>query len=574
MGKWLEVEFHPLLLCKRVEATLKLIEEDDEKSQLQQYLPALREITLVRLLKQVSQVYQSICFKRLLDLAPFATSFELERVIVDCVRHNDMQIRVDHRSRTVHFGTELAEAQSISETEGPHLQDMPSEQFRKQLMVMQETLERNLKIINPDRIKDENLSLRRSILDCYQKSKDGDHLRLLERQKHIERRKEYLEQLSLSRTEEEQKRQEIVVLENQKKEEARLALEREEREKAKAQELLMEKKQQHLKEKVQQLMQTEIGKKVMQKLDDKTLAEIDFRQLNIKQEEEMENEKRLLHTRLRNQERTLDHTERAKRKLEIPLLEEIIKNDYAYDEQLWQQKEQNRIADAIAERSYAIKNRDRLGRMKEDKLEFMSTLLSQRRTKYEEKLAEYEDNVRKERKIRLENRRLDRIEERKRKYKVGKAEEEKRLQDEELKRKKEEKEQEEAKEKAKRDEDAEMQRQRKKDDEKPKNVYVPRFMRNLNNQSKDNNSHDKEKLEAQVISTNREVSQWKKGGNTAQSPARVRDASEEIDEGKSMWKKGGTRVQPPYQSERVGDGYRDMRGRDGYSDQMPEAQDR
>ena len=47
LHKWLEVEFHPLLLCKRVEATLKLIEEDDEKSQLQQYLPALREITLV-----------------------------------------------------------------------------------------------------------------------------------------------------------------------------------------------------------------------------------------------------------------------------------------------------------------------------------------------------------------------------------------------------------------------------------------------------------------------------------------------------------------------------------------------
>merc|ERR1712223_2136323 len=98
--------------------------------------------------------------------------------------------------------------------------------------------------------------------------------------------------------------------------------------------------------------------------------------------------------------------------------------------------------------------------------------------------------------------------------------------------------------------------------------------RNLDNQSKDNNSHDKENLEAQELSTNREVSQWKKGGNTAQSPARVRDASEEIDEGKNMWKKGGTRVQPPYRSERVGEGYRDMRGRDGYSDRMPNVQDR
>ena len=75
------------------------------------YLPAVKEVTLVRLLKQVSQVYQSVCFKRLLELAPFSNSFELERVIVDCVRHNDMQIRVDHRTRTVHFGTDLTEAQ-------------------------------------------------------------------------------------------------------------------------------------------------------------------------------------------------------------------------------------------------------------------------------------------------------------------------------------------------------------------------------------------------------------------------------------------------------------------------------
>ena len=59
LHKLLEVEFNPLILCKRVDATLKVIEEDsDEKSQLQQYLPALREITLVRLLKQVSQVYR------------------------------------------------------------------------------------------------------------------------------------------------------------------------------------------------------------------------------------------------------------------------------------------------------------------------------------------------------------------------------------------------------------------------------------------------------------------------------------------------------------------------------------
>ena len=50
-----------------------------------------------------------------------AYSFELERTIVDCVRHNDMQVRVDHRTRTVHFGSNVSDV-SVSEVEGPHLQ--------------------------------------------------------------------------------------------------------------------------------------------------------------------------------------------------------------------------------------------------------------------------------------------------------------------------------------------------------------------------------------------------------------------------------------------------------------------
>merc|ERR1712203_910187 len=314
LHKWLEVEFNPLLLCKRVETTLKLIEEDDEKSQLQQYLPALREITLVRLLKQVSQVYQSICFKRLLDLAPFATSFELERVIVDCVRHNDMQIRVDHRSRTVHFGTKLAEAQSTSETEGPHLQDMPSEQIRTQLMKMLEVMDKSLKAIHPDKVKIENNALRQKIVDAYHQSKKRDHQRILERHKLIEERKEYLERLSISRTEEEQRKQENALLEKQRQEAARLAQEREEMERAKHEEKLREIQQQHMKEKIQQIMQTKIGQSVVEKMTEEELENLDTEKIMDAQVKEMENEKRMLVARLKAQEKKMDHMERAKAK--------------------------------------------------------------------------------------------------------------------------------------------------------------------------------------------------------------------------------------------------------------------
>lgn len=66
---------------------------------MQQYIPALQDVTLVRLVRQISQVYQSIEFARLIQLARFTTDFHLERLLVDCVRHNDMQIRIDHAKR-------------------------------------------------------------------------------------------------------------------------------------------------------------------------------------------------------------------------------------------------------------------------------------------------------------------------------------------------------------------------------------------------------------------------------------------------------------------------------------------
>jgi hypothetical protein len=39
-------------------------------------------------------VYQTIEFVRLIELAKFTTAFHLERLLVDCVRHNDMQVKI------------------------------------------------------------------------------------------------------------------------------------------------------------------------------------------------------------------------------------------------------------------------------------------------------------------------------------------------------------------------------------------------------------------------------------------------------------------------------------------------
>merc|ERR1711872_347786 len=71
---WLEVDFHPLSLCSKMDHKLKLFEEDPEYASLAMYAPPLRDMTLVRLLKQVAQVYQTLTISRLLELAHFTTA--------------------------------------------------------------------------------------------------------------------------------------------------------------------------------------------------------------------------------------------------------------------------------------------------------------------------------------------------------------------------------------------------------------------------------------------------------------------------------------------------------------------
>ena len=77
---------------------------------------------LHRLVLQVSQVYQTIEFSRLAALAPFASQFHIERIVVNAAKNLDLQVRIDHRNRMLSFGTDLGVAQKEDCPEvGEHL---------------------------------------------------------------------------------------------------------------------------------------------------------------------------------------------------------------------------------------------------------------------------------------------------------------------------------------------------------------------------------------------------------------------------------------------------------------------
>ncbi|KAK0161623.1 hypothetical protein PV327_010077 [Microctonus hyperodae] len=434
---WLEVDFHPLELCERVQSVIQTLQAD-ETSPLAQYVPTLQDVTLVRLVHQVSQVYQTIQFERLLKLAQFTTDFHLERLLVDCVRYNDMQIRVDHRKRSINFGVDLSEAQREDHPDGPVLQAMPSEQIRCQLVNMATVLHRSINIINPNKRKQEREKLRIQMVANYHETKSKEHHRILERQYIIEQRKEYIERVNTIREEEESRRLEEMHRQQMIAEQKRLESEREERERKRQQSEIQQIKDRHLKEKMQQISQTSHGQKVLKKLDEDEIKKLDAEQIAAREAEELQKERREMQQKLKSQEKKVDYLERAKRIEEIPLLEKAVEKKMELAKQQWEQQEQERILLAIEERNQAVVTIERMTRMKHDADIFLSKILAERKNIYTGKLKEFEARLNEERNKRLQERKAQRKIERKLKWEQERAEAIERKREEELRIKMEE----------------------------------------------------------------------------------------------------------------------------------------
>ena len=95
----------------------------------------------------MAQVNQTIEFSRLIQLAKFTAQSHMQRLLVECVRYNDMQIQIDHGRRYIHSGMDLSESQREDNPEEPTLQSMPNEQTRNQLVDMATVLHRAVKVI-------------------------------------------------------------------------------------------------------------------------------------------------------------------------------------------------------------------------------------------------------------------------------------------------------------------------------------------------------------------------------------------------------------------------------------------
>ncbi|KAL7109650.1 hypothetical protein ACP275_06G187300 [Erythranthe tilingii] len=410
--------------------------------QLSQYVSSLEKLAALRLLRRVSEVYQTINIVNLSKIIPFFDFPNVEKISVEAVKNNYLAMKVDYRKGAVLFGNKGLESEGIQH----HLSAFAESLSKSRAMICPPAKRTKLGETLPD------------LLDVVEK----EHKRLLARKSIIEKRKEEQERQLLEMEREEAAKRLKTQKITEEAEQRRLASEFEQ---MKNQRILREIEARELEEAQALLQEAEKRSKKKGKrtvLDGEKITRQSLMELAVN---EQMREKQEMEKRLQKLGKTMDHLERAKREEAAPLIETLFQHRLTEEEALHVLEQQQEIGVSRQRHAGDLEEKKRLSRMLENQKIFRERVVSLRRGEFDRLKEERENRI----KQILQSRKQEREAKRKMIYYLRCEEEkQKKLLEEEEARKLEElnrKKREAAEYKAKQDEIAEKQRQREREAE-------------------------------------------------------------------------------------------------------------
>ncbi|KAH9987062.1 hypothetical protein BJV77DRAFT_1027293 [Russula vinacea] len=427
----LEVTFDPLTLCTNVAPLFRALSGDASYAP---YLPLLQRALLSRLISQLAQVYSSITIENLLALLqPLRDALadggdstiykpeQIEAYIMRGTHAGELNVRIDHASGTLQFVDDPFAGSDDQQT-SPSSHGIVVQPSAGSL----DQRARVAALITAADAERKALQLRRAI---------------------VARRRELLSELAARKEKEEQSRR-SEESRQVKHDEARRAFEdarRREIERARAE------IQQRRNEEARQLAQS-LRERGNLKVDIDDVENLNTDNLMRLQVEQLEKEKKERESRLRVIAKRIDHTERAYRQEERPLLAKDYELQQASDRATFEQIQKGRVDAARLAHKRDLETKKRLSRILPEFEARKTIILEKRSAEYERKQAvakaKIEEEKAKRRAVVLEAREEERIRQ--------EAAESAHREAEELKRKKKEEEEREhaAAEAAKREEEA------------------------------------------------------------------------------------------------------------------------
>jgi translation initiation factor 3 subunit A len=244
----LEVDFHPLSICKKISPILGQIGADEE---MKKYVGPLQQVILTRLFQQLSQVYDSVETKFVLDLAQFPDPFQvssgtIEKFIMNGCKKGDLAIRIDHAKGVLTFDSDVfssAKAMHSGSNAGSaeegvrsvqRLQSTPAEIVRSQLTRLAKSLFITCQYVDPS-FNAERQSAKEATLVRATEGAEQEHQEALARREIISQKKEAAQKAAQAREIEEQTKRLMRAQQAREEEAKRLAEEIQNRTKARLQ---------------------------------------------------------------------------------------------------------------------------------------------------------------------------------------------------------------------------------------------------------------------------------------------------------------------------------------------------
>jgi len=462
MFAFVETEFDPLNLSKRIKPLFSIIENNPE---LVSYLQALKQVVLVRLVQQLSQVYQTMRISDFAKLADFLSLHDCEKLIVQAVSNNQAAARIDHKNGTLNLGDKGLEGETR----------------RSQLTNLAKGLQTSLDLMSQD--KEER---RRQKLLAFQELAERleDERKMMDyRRQQIEERKEFQEREAAQKAMDDAQRKKEEEEERRDSEEKRKEEDKKRREDDKRRAEMEEKElgeKKRLKEQVDALKReekkkkgraeenfgVEVSGKQLDEVDDDDLRNIDKDALIKAKKAQEEKLKREAEERMKQAVLKLDHLERARRENEREILDKAYAEQKEQDKQRWEVESKQFMENHKKKHAEDIEIKQRMLRMVDAKVVYENMVTQRREQDYErEKAAHMQqakadaENNRREREEQVSKRRAE-------KERQDKEDEERRQRVEEAREKQEE-------ERAKMDAIAEKQREREKEVESKRREEGP-----------------------------------------------------------------------------------------------------
>lgn len=440
----LEVDFHPLSICKKITPILKQIGADPE---MEKYVVPLQQVILTRLFQQLSQVYESVELKFVYELAQFPDPFQItpamiEKFIMNGCKKGDLAIRVDHisgvltfesdvfsSSKAMHAGTAAGSAESeVGSVQ--RLQHTPAEIARFQLARLAKTLHVTCMYVDPSyneiRLQAKQSAQARALAGAVQ-----EHEETLARRVVIDKKKEAATDALQRKQREEETRKRIRTQQLQEAEKQRLLDEQRERERKRIKDEQDRIRQEELKKQLEELKTgvkgIDISEFDMEELDANRLRAIKLAQL--------EKEKNELNDRVRTTAKRIDHLERAFRREELKHISTDYENQKKHDIEQYENQKAETLKEAKQKHAEALALKHRLGRLVPHFSGFRKELSEKRHEEFEKrrKAAEREFEAKKKQRVKE-------VQDHRRREKQEREEEERRRKEEEERAQREEQE--------------------------------------------------------------------------------------------------------------------------------------